>query len=65
MTNEDKIRSLQSLINEFVMEQQELILMIENWNNHDDPCSDPGLQFEQEELVNNVYNKIKDFAKEL
>jgi hypothetical protein len=63
--NWQKIEKLNILIQEYKEEQEKLEQMVENWENEDDPMSDPGLQYEQETRIESIYNKIKEFAKTL
>jgi len=59
---EGKIEDLESLISDYKEEQRKLVDMIDLWENHGDPGSDPGLQYEQENIISESYNKIKEFA---
>ena len=61
----NNIQKLEQLIEEFneeyyVMEQMQI-----NWDEYDDPLSDPGLQFEQGEKVNGLYDEIRNFARNM
>lgn len=61
----NNIIKLEHLIEEFneeyyVMEQMQI-----NWDEYDDPLSDPGLQFEQGEKVNGLYDEIRNFARSM
>lgn len=61
--SEDKIYKLKSLIRDYEELKEELSTMIDLWNNHDDPMSDPGLQYEKECEVDKAYKAITEFAK--
>lgn len=63
MYREDIIYKLKELISDYEYEKRVLTDMIDSWNNHDDPESDPGLQYEQEYIVDNAYNAIVEFTK--
>jgi hypothetical protein len=65
MTYNDNIRELKSLIEDYESETRRLEEMIDLWENHDDPCSDPGLQYEQENKAEAAYNKIVKFCATL
>lgn len=58
----NNIQQLKSLINDYDMLSQELENMVFLWEKHDDPMSDPGLQFEKECEVEAAYLKIVNFA---
>lgn len=60
---EDKIYKLKSLIRDYEELKNNLHIMIDLWNNHDDSMSDPGLQYEKECEVDKAYKKITEFAK--
>lgn len=64
MNNEDIIYQLKSLISEWENEKQDLHDMIENWENYNDPGSDPGLQYEQETKVEECWNELSKFCKD-
>ena len=55
------IRNLKWLIQEYDEAVNKLDDMITNWNDYDDPGSDPGLQYEQENKIKDIYNKIENF----
>jgi hypothetical protein len=61
----EQIQKLESLIEEFNEECYVLEQMHINWDEYDDPLSDPGLQYEQEEKVNGLFDKIRDFARNM
>lgn len=63
MTRQDKIYKLKELISIHEHESYELTRMRERWNDHDDPGSDPGLQYEQELIVEKSYYKIIEYIK--
>ncbi|MFA5366691.1 MAG: hypothetical protein WC333_02305 [Dehalococcoidia bacterium] len=62
MTYDDSIREIKSLIDDYEMEKRRLEDMIDAWENGGDPCSDPGLQYEQEMRVEETYRRILKFA---
>lgn len=64
MNHEDIIRDLKNLINDWEYEKNTLSSMMNLWEEYDDPGSDPGLQYEQEMLVDDKWNLITDFCKE-
>lgn len=59
----EKIKKLKSLIRDYEYLTQELSQMIDLWENHDDPTSDPGLQYEKECEIDRAYLDISDFVK--
>lgn len=65
MSREDMIIELKSLIREYEDLNEELSSMYEMWDKHDDPASDPGLQYEKETEVDKSYNAIREFAKKM
>ena len=64
MFREDIILELKSLINDYEYEKRELSYMIGQWEEYDDPGSDPGLQYEQEVKLENEWNKLVKFCNE-
>jgi hypothetical protein len=62
MNNEDIIYQLKSLISEWENEKRDLHDMIKNWENYQDPGSDPGLQYEQETKVEECWNVLSEFC---
>lgn len=64
MNHEGMIRDLKNLIDDWEYEKNTLSSMINLWEEYDDPGSDPGLQYEQEMLVEDKWNLITDFCKE-
>ena len=64
MYREDIILELKSLINDYEYEKRELSYMIGQWEEYDDPGSDPGLQYEQEIKLENEWNKLVKFCNE-
>jgi hypothetical protein len=64
MNHEGMIRDLKNLIDDWEYEKNTLSSMINLWEEYDDPGSDPGLQYEQEMLVEDKWNSITDFCKE-
>lgn len=62
---EGQIRKLKLLIEEYEEARQELREMIFRWEEYDDPGSDPGLQYSQAEICEELYNQIKEFAQQL
>jgi hypothetical protein len=64
MNHEDIIRDLKNLIDDWEYEKNTLSSMMNLWEEYDDPGSDPGLQYEQEMLVDDKWNLITDFCKE-
>lgn len=65
LTHDEKIEELENLIRDYKEEQENLEQMVTNWEDEDDPMSDPGLQYEQEGKVEAIYNKIKEYSKTL
>jgi hypothetical protein len=65
MRNIDKIYKLRNLINDYEYEVGVLDDMETSWNEYDDPGSDPGLQFEQSNKIEDSWNEIVEFCKEL
>jgi hypothetical protein len=63
MDRTEIIYNLKSLIDDFESESETLSNMIDNWSNHNDPMSDPGLQYEQEMLVDKCWNDLVIFCK--
>lgn len=61
----DHIRALNWLIREYEEDSDELHRMIDLWDNHDDPMSDPGLQFEQSEKVEQKYKKVIKYLERM
>ncbi len=61
----EKIRTLKRLIDNYEDELKELEDMVDRWNDFDDPGSDPGLQYEQENRVEIAYGLIVEYAKTL
>ncbi len=51
-------RKLRSLLEELEREEEQLTTMNDLWENHGDPGSDPGLQFEQEARVQELYSEF-------
>lgn len=64
MNVHDKIKGLKYLIEDWEVEHKRLQDMINIWNSSEDPSCDPGLQFEQEELVDVYWNRIVIYCKE-
>jgi hypothetical protein len=64
MYREDIILELKSLISDYEYEKRELSYMIGQWEEYDDPGSDPGLQYEQEVKLENEWNKLVKFCNE-
>jgi len=64
MYREDIILELKSLISDYEYEKRELSYMIGQWEEYDDPGSDPGLQYEQEVKLENEWNKLIKFCNE-
>ncbi len=62
---EEGIRKLKELIGYYDEEKEELESMQKRWEEHDDPGSDPGLQYEQEHKVIKAYNNVIVHAKKL
>jgi hypothetical protein len=62
---DDNIRELRSLFEDYESEKRRLEDMIDAWENGGDPCSDPGLQYEQENRVEETYRRIMIFSKKL
>lgn len=65
MQQYQKIYELKCLISEWEDASEELDIVIDAWNSVGDPTCDPGLQFEQEEKINRLYNQIVEFAKSM
>lgn len=65
LSRERTIYKLKELISEYEEEVRELEQMCRQWNDHDDPGSDPGLQYEQECKVDKMYQEVIQFAKTL
>jgi hypothetical protein len=65
MTRTDKAEHLKFLISNFLYEARELEDMVNRWEKHDDPGSDPGLQYEQEMKMDNEWKELVNFAKQL
>ena len=64
MNNEDIIYRLKSLISEWENEKENLDNMRRDWEEYDDPGSDPGLQYEQEMKVEECWNELSKFCKD-
>lgn len=64
MHSGDIIRTLKALIRDWEYENQYLEDMIADWEEHNDPGSDPGLQYEQEMKVEKCWNELSKFCKE-
>lgn len=64
MYREDIIMELKSLISDYEYEKRELSYMKGQWEEYDDPGSDPGLQYEQEVKIENEWNKLVKFCDE-
>jgi hypothetical protein len=71
MYREDIILELKSLISDYEYEKRELSYMIGElsymigqWEEYDDPGSDPGLQYEQEIKLENEWKKLVKFCNE-
>lgn len=64
MNNEDIIYKLKSLISDWENEKENLHNMVSDWEEYDDPGSDPGLQFEQEMKVEKCWDKLSKFCKD-
>ena len=64
MNNEDIIYRLKSLISDWEQEKENLDNMIRDWEEYDDPGSDPGLQYEQEMKVEECWNELSKFCKD-
>jgi hypothetical protein len=64
MYREDIILELKSLISDYEYEKRELSYMIGQWEEYDDPGSDPGLQYEQEIKLENEWKKLVKFCNE-
>lgn len=59
-----KITTLKALISEYENEKEILDDMVRDWEEYDDPGSDPGLQYEQEMMVDECWNKLSEFCKD-
>lgn len=64
MNHGDIIRDLKNLIDDWEEEKEILKSMVNLWDEYDDPGSDPGLQYEQEMMVDDKWNSITKFCKE-
>ena len=64
MNIQNKINGLKYLIEDWEVEHKRLQDMINIWNSSEDPSCDPGLQFEQEELVEHYWKRILKFCEE-
>lgn len=38
--------------------------MVDNWNDYEDPCSDPGLQYEKEMEIHHLLVQFKIYVNE-
>ena len=49
-----------------IIEEEKRLLdeMVDNWNEHDDPCSDPGLQYEKEMEIHHLLTQFKIYVNE-
>ena len=49
-----------------IIEEEKRLLdeMIDNWNEHDDPCSDPSLQYEKEMEIYHLLAQFKIYVNE-
>jgi hypothetical protein len=65
MSRTDKAEHLKFLISNFLYEARELEDMVNRWKKHDDPGSDPGLQYEQEMKMDEEWKELVNFAKQL
>lgn len=61
MGNEDIIRRLKVLVDNYEELRSELIQLEEQWENEDDPTADPGLQYEKGVQVQNAYEELQNF----
>lgn len=64
MKRDDFIYKLKELISEYEDDVYYLEEMIDDWEKHDDPCSDPGLQYEKELEVDRSFKSIIQFVKD-
>lgn len=64
MNRELIIRDLKNLIDDWREEMEILKSMRDLWEEYNDPGSDPGLQYEQEMMVDDKWNSITKFCKE-
>jgi hypothetical protein len=64
MNNKDIIYRLKSLISEWENEKENLDNMVRDWEEYDEPTSDPGLQYEQEMKVEECWNELSKFCKD-
>lgn len=63
MDREELIYKLEEAISEYKEEKETLKEMRNAWNRYNDPGSDPGLQYEQEEVVDRKYRDLKETCK--
>ena len=61
----DKMKKLESLIENYNELQSELNQMIINWEQYSDPLSDQGLRYEKECQMEKAYEKIKQYISEM
>ncbi len=63
MTRQSFIDRLQTAINDYQSLHHELREMISDWDDHGDPASDPGMQFEKECEIDRAFTEIlRSFA---
>lgn len=66
MDNRENITyQLESLINDWKEENYKLDEMIDDWETSNDPTCDPGLQAEQELKVDDRWNRLVNYIKEM
>jgi hypothetical protein len=62
---DEKILELENLIIDYKNACREKEDMKFNWENDNDPSSDPGLQFTKDCEIERLYNQIKEFSNKL
>lgn len=62
MNRKSIVYKLKSLIEDWETENRKLEEMIISWEQYDDPCSDPGLQAEQDDEVNSCWDELRKFC---
>jgi hypothetical protein len=65
MRNSEVIHRLKSLIENYESELERYNEMVDSWVEYDDPGCDPGLQYEQEVIVENSWNELVDFCNKI
>lgn len=65
MDREEIIYELEKAILEYKEEKLELSGMRYAWNKYEDPGNDPGIQYEQEEIVDKKFKNIIEILKSI